>query len=386
MSPRLLFSALAVSGLIACSSARDAAAAGSVTATINLTTDQGKPCTVTTTDPLGLHLVQNGTNFTANPATLTGEGCGADGTTPKNPPTTPFILTPTPNPLVATVGQAFTVGWTITGGTTPITCTGSFSGAPAGATMSGWVQSATATVGANTRSVTPIAADVGNGAVAVSFTLAMTCSNADGSITSSALPITINPQAAVADCPAGRLVKAQLCYRSATQACTSDITAEATNMTTFDTWIGRYANTSGAITPAQPPYLDFAHQPGGAGPIFAITSTQYVGAQFTIPAASGTWTIGKKGQLAKAFPTDVSNGSNADMSISETCGDFDNVAAACRRMNMANSSPGVPWVFGEDSTGRCRLDSGKTYYLNVRTNGCTTGTCKLRIDGSVPSN
>jgi len=387
MSPRLL-SALVVSGLLSCAYAHDSTAADPVTATIDLTTDQGKPCTVTTTDPLGLHLEQNGTHLTANPATLTGEGCGTGAGGSTNPPTTPFVLTPDSSPLVATVGQPFKVSWILAGGVTPITCTGSASGAPATATLAAWKQSVVATIGANSRTVTPVAADVGNGTVAVTFTLAMKCSNADGSITSANLPITINPEPPPVDdsCPAGQLVGTKLCYKTASTACTPNTTAEATNMTIFDSWIGRRAASSTVIEPAQPPYLTFATQPGGSGPVFAIGDTQYVGAKFTVPAASGTWTVGKKGQLAKALPTDVNNGSNADMSISTTCGDFDNVPAACKRMNIANSGPGVAWVFGQDSTGRCRLDPNVTYYLNVRTNGCTTGTCRLRIDGSIPSN
>ena len=77
LSPSLL--ALAVALAAPCAFAQDSTAAGAVTATIDLTTDQGKPCTVTTTDPLGVHLQQNGTHLTANPATLSGDGCGTAG-------------------------------------------------------------------------------------------------------------------------------------------------------------------------------------------------------------------------------------------------------------------------------------------------------------------
>jgi len=381
MSPRSL-SALIVSGLISCAFAHDAVAAGTVTATIDLVTDQAKPCTITTTDPLGLHLEQNGTNFTANPATLTGTGCGTGATTQKYPPTTPFILTPTPNPLTATVGQAFTVSWIITGGTTPITCTGSFSGAPAGAALTAWTQAATAVVGTNTRSVTPTAADTGNSTTAVSFNLAMTCSNADGSITSSALPITINPASVPDSCPSGRLMKAPspgLCYKSPNGNCTVDSGAD--NLATFPIWIGRYRGTGG-ITPAAPPYLDF---PGasGAGPSFQITPTQYVSALFTVPTTNP---VGKIGQIVKAAGNIQTTGytaSNADVSISTTCGDFDsaNIPTACKRTNVSNDATAIRWIVGMDGGSNvCRLDYGQNYYLNVRTNGCTASVCTLRID------
>lgn len=384
MSPRSL-SALIVSALLSCAFARDSAAAGAVTATIDLVTDQAKPCTITTTDPLGLHLAQNGTNFTANPATLTGAGCGTAAGT-KNPPTTPFILTPTPNPLVAVVGQPFTVSWIITSGTTPITCVGSFSGAPATATLSSWVQSGAAVVGTNTRTVTPTAADIGNGTVGVSFTLTMTCSNVDGSITSSALPITINPAAIPDSCPAGRLTKAPtvnasslgLCYKSPNANCTTD--GGADNLTTFPIWLGRYRGTAG-ITPAAPPYLEF---PGasGAGPSFQIASGQYVSASFTVPT---TLAAGVSGSLVKAAGNIQGSGwyqTNADMSISSACGDFDsaNVPSECKATNVPNDGVGVRWIVGQDVAFKCRVNPGQTYYLNVRPNGCTQTWCTLRIN------
>lgn len=375
MSPRIL-SALIVSGLLSLACARDSVAAGTVTATIDLTTDQGKPCTVTTTDPQGLHLAQNGTNFTANPATLSGTGCGTESTGPKNPPTTPFVLTPSPNPLSANVGQAFTVSWTITGGTTPIMCAGSFTGAPAGATLTGWTQSVAATIGTNTRSITPTAADVGNGTTAVSFTLAMTCSNADGSITSSALPITINPAAQPDTCPANRLTTATLCYANVNKSCTA--TGEQNNLTAFPIWLGRYSPTVGTILPAVPPYLDFPG-PTGAGPTFFIAPGQYVSAVLAVPTSA---TVGASGKFSKAFGN-ITNYTNADFSISSTCGDFDSasIPTACKGTNVPNDGVGIRWTIDTPSTGKCLLTRGQTYYLNVRPNGCTNATCQLRVDG-----
>jgi|GEM_PF-3790289 len=388
MFPRILPALVATA--VSFAFAHVATAAGPVTATIDLTTDQGKPCTITTTDPLGLHLGQGGTNLTASPATLSGEGCGTGSTGPKNPPTTPFILTPNPNPLVATVGLPFTVSWTLTGGKTPITCAGSFSGAPASAALSGWVQSASANIGTNTRTITPTAADIGNGTVGVSFTLAMTCSNADGSITSSALPITINPTAPADNCPAGRVTKAPsvyagsygLCYQSPANLCTTD--GGQDNLTTFPIWIGRFRGTENGvarITPAAPPYLDF---PGasGSGPSFQIKAGQYVSARFTVPL---NLPVGKKGTFTKSAGNIQGSGwvqTNADMSISTACGDFDSasIPSTCKVTNAANDAPAIRWILGEDEAFKCRLEPGQTYYLNVRPNGCTATWCTIRID------
>ena len=386
MSPRLL-SALVVSGLLSCSFAQNSVAA--TTATIDLTTDQGKPCTVTTTDPLGLHLEQNGTHFVANPATLTGEGCGTGtGGSNANPPTTPFILSSNPNPLEIGVGQQFTVTWTLAGGATPITCTGSISDAPAGVTLAAWTAAAAGTVGQNTRTITPTAADIGNSTTAVSFNLKMTCTNASGSIASSPLAIKISPVAVppTDSCPAGRLTKAPsvyansygLCYKSPNGVCTTD--GGADNLATFPIWIGRHRGSTG-ITPAAPPYKEFPGE-SSSGPSFQIKAGQYVSALFTVP---NDITV-LNGTIVKAAGNIQGSGwiaSNADISISKTCGDFSaaGMVGQCTDTNVPNDGTAVRWIIDQPSAGRCTLVRGQPYYLNVRTNGCADNTwCTLRID------
>ncbi len=372
-------SVVAVSTLLGALFAGQSNAAGPVTATVNLTTVDGKNCTITTEDPDGLHLEPNGTSLIASLATLTGDGCGTGGGTGgANPPTTPFVLTPSPNPLVANVDQPFTVSWTLAGGVAPINCSGAFTGAPAGALMSDWVQSAPAVIGANSRQITPVAADQGGGASAVTFSLSLTCSNADGAITSAAIPITINPvnQGGGDNCPANRLTKANLCYRNIIGTCTTD--GGADNLTTFPIWLGRYADSSGTLTPTAPPYLDFPG-PTGGGPTFSISQGQYISARFTVPTGV---TVGRIGKFTKAFGN-ISNYTNADFSISTECGDFDSAAIgpSCKGLNVPNDGVGIRWRIDTTTSGYCRLNRGQTYYLNVRPVGCTNATCQLRIDG-----
>lgn len=376
MRPYPLLS-LAALGMTAFLSMHGTPASAQVTATINLTTTANKSCVATTTDPDGVHLAQNGTNLEASQVTLSGDGCGGGSGGTGNPPTTPFVLTSSPSPLVATVGTPFTVNWTLSGGAAPISCAGSFTGAPVGALMSNWVQSATATVGLNSRQVTPVAADVGGGTAPVSFSLTLTCSNGDGAITSSTLPITINPvDQGGGDCPANRLTNANLCYYNVNKSCTSD--GGANNLTTFPIWLGRYSPSPGVIVPAQPPYPEFPG-PTGTGPTFSINQGQYISALFTVPMDV---TVGRTGKFTKAFGN-ISNYTNADFAISTTCGDFDSasIPSACKGFNVPNDGVGIRWKIDTTASGYCRLNRGSTYYLNIRPVGCTNGTCLLRIDG-----
>ncbi|MBZ0223787.1 MAG: hypothetical protein IT467_02690 [Dokdonella sp.] len=372
---------IAVSGLSAALFVPQSQAAGPVTATINLTTVDGKNCTVTTEDPDGLHLESNGTSLMASLATLSGNGCGTGGGTGgANPPTTPFVLTPSPNPLIANVNQPFTVSWTLAGGAAPISCSGAFTGAPTGAVMSNWVQSAPAVIGANSRQVTPVAADQGGGTSAVTFSLTLTCSNADGAITSAAIPITINPvnQGGGDNCPnpQNRLTNANLCYFNVNKSCTNDSGAD--NLTTFPMWLGRYSPGAGTILPAAPPYMNFPG-PTGAGPTFSIGQNQYISAKLDVPT---TALSGKIGSFIKAFGN-ISNYTNADFSISPACGDFENssMPVACKATNITNDETGIRWIIDGTMANRCTLTRGQTYYLNVRPNGCQNPTCQLRIDG-----
>lgn len=310
-------------------------------------------------------------------STSTGGGAPTDTTdTSGDPPTAadPFVLSSNPTPLVAVVGKPFTIAWTLSGGATPITCAGSFTGAPAGALMSDWVKSAPAQLGNNSRVVTPAAADVGGGGNPVSFSLTLTCSNADGAITSAALPVTI--QAVDPTCPPNRLTHAKLCYRNVTLACTTDNGAD--NLTTLPMWLGRYCPSDQVILPTEPPYIDFPG-PTGAGPTFHIAPDQYVSAQFTVPS---NLEVGRIGKFTKTFGN-ISNYTMADFTIGSTCGDFDSadIQPGCKGFGVPNDGVGIRWIIETDSNGRCRLNHGQTYYLNVRPTTCTNATCQLRIDG-----
>ncbi|MCZ2250023.1 MAG: hypothetical protein LC111_14790 [Bacteroidia bacterium] len=98
-------------------------------------------------------------------------------------------------------------------------------------------------------------------------------------------------------------------------------------------------------------------------------------AYFTVPVNAQ---VGRKGQRIKAAGN-IGDGSRADVSISPACGDFDNVPAECKRMNVGQDEPVVHWSIGPNPY-RCVLERGSSYYINIRTNGYTTGACRIRID------
>ncbi|MGH8171934.1 MAG: hypothetical protein ACREPX_02225 [Rhodanobacteraceae bacterium] len=269
-----------------------------------------------------------------------------------NPPTpNNFVLTA---PAIGTTGSPFQVSWSVTGATS---CTGTASLNGSSASLPGW-----------TTVVTPTSPRTATAAVAGLYTLGMTCSNSQGSVTS--LPATIAIQQGDTSCPAGRQTVGNIFYPP------SQTLRNNVDLTMWDNIWGH--NTT---TDPQVPWPGF---PGSNPVIKNFNKTGYVAAKFHVPSNA----VGYQG-----FYKNISynGGPNLTMSISPNCGDFAPTQIACLKENVPAGDQGmVYWRQANGTNFYCHIDTDTDYYLNIKLtdptadgpNCAPSGTCYAHVQNN----
>ncbi|HEY6985473.1 MAG TPA: hypothetical protein VH375_05290 [Rhodanobacteraceae bacterium] len=121
--------------------------------------------------------------------------------------------------------------------------------------------------------------------------------------------------------------------------------------------------------------------PGASPTIATIGKTEYVGAEFQVPANA---LLTLNGTFKHVM---YGGGPNIDVAISQTCGDFQPAQQGCWvRDDPADDQPMLRWRMGSGSRYWCGLDPDTTYFMNIRfTDPHTTGpncsgiTCQSTI-------
>jgi hypothetical protein len=311
------------------------------TATIILTTVTGDNCVATTTDPLGLHLLADGTTVGATSVTLSGAACGG-GSVPS--PTGLALTGPQSSPIA---GSVFTVSWTIQGGT-PTECDGTAT-LPVGG---GWTTVTSPTP--QTRSVTA--------STAGAYTLTLDCFNQGGHDVAS-VPVTVLP-ADNGGCPATIYTGNQALTRLTTSTISYgiyDLTRTADTRNWENIW-GHVSNTDNAQlwpgpTSSQPVIRDFGR-------------TTYLAAQFHVPAGFSTTAFGQ--YLHANNPP----GPPVTASFSTTCGDFSpQPGTGCVVQQWPNDfSSALFWKSQSQNPSFCPLQPDTDYYLNMKLSDPATTT------------
>lgn len=272
-------------------------------------------------------------NVTCTNASGFAQGTGTAASAPQAPQPPNFALTA---PSSATVNTAFSVGWTVSGATT---CTGSASLNGNSVSLSGWTD-ANLTSPMPPRSVTATQAGT--------YTLKLTCSNANGQTQSA--PATVAVGAVGDTCPAGRQTQATVCYNynMANSACSAN-----TDVTSFN-------NIWGRLSPSDSPIAFPGNQ------FFAIfkdfNKTQYIAAKITVPASGMDPT-----SFGIITHGETLAGPNLTMSISDKCGDFSPTAPICLTTNTQGGQIGAKWKLSTATqVNGCPLVPGQSYYLNIK--------------------
>ena len=319
------------------------------TATIILTTATGD-CTATTTDPLGLHLLANSNvgAVGANGVTLSGAACGG-GSVP-NPPTG-LVLTPQSSPIA---GSAFTVSWTIQGGT-PTECDGTANGGTVDP-LSTWITVTSPTP--QTRTLTALTAGT--------YQLTLDCFNQGGhdpaSVSVTVLPVDNG------GCPA-TILSGGLGSQALTRLTTSTISygIYPTPTRTADTrnWENIWGHASSTDNVTLWP------GPDSSTPVIRdFGRTTYLAAQFHVPAGFSTTAFGQYGH-ANNPP-----GPPVTASFSTTCGDFSpQPGTGCVVQQWPDDlSSALFWKSQSTNPSFCPLQPDTDYYLNMKLSDPATTT------------
>ena len=286
----------------------------------------------------------NATGF----AQSAGVSAGGD-TAPPTPDNFPLTL-----PSVGTTGTPFQVGWTVVGATS---CTGMAALNGSSVDLPGWTD---ATSPLPPRNVTA--------SIAGLYTLAMTCSNTLGTVTS--LAATISVEQGDTSCPAGRQTVGNLFYPPST-ALRNNV-----DLTVWDNIWGHNTTSD--------PLVSWPGFPGANPVIKDFNKTGYVAAKFHIPSNA----VGYQG-----FYKNISynGGPNLTMSISPTCGDFHPAQTACLREDVPSGDQGmVYWRLSSGTNFYCHLDAGSDYYVNIKLtdptatgpNCAPSGTCYAHVQNN----
>jgi hypothetical protein len=270
---------------------------------------------------------------------------GALTATPAQLPPQPvgFSLTA---PSTAVVATPFLVSWTVTGATS---CTGSASLSGSGSvSLPGWTDTVTTT---SPRSVTA--------ALAGTYTLGLACQNSAGTTTSQAATVTVTTVGGQCSGPTGltRTTSGSVSYANQPGSVTRDYT--------------QYTELWGYSMPGEksgtaPPW------PGlqASSPVLAMGRSNFIAAQFTVPAGVPTAWWGNISHTTYSYGIDVT------AAISATCGDFNPVAACVNNGAFGGHFP--TWQTAPTGNS-CKLVPG-TYYLNIK----ATDPLQVGAGGSCP--
>ncbi|MGN6520642.1 MAG: hypothetical protein ACTHK2_14580 [Dokdonella sp.] len=280
---------------------------------------------------------------------------GGTATAPQQPPQPAnFALTPSANP--ATINIPFSVSWNVTGATS---CTGTASLDGSSVNLPGWTD---VTTTASPRTVTA--------SVAGGYTLGMTCSNAQGSVSSAPLALTVTGD--TGGCPAGRQTTADVCYSYGLgSSC-----AAGADVTQFTSIWGR--NAAGGPMIAFPGYQEFA--------VFKnLDKTKYIAAKIDVPLTgldpvmSGIITHGE------TYP-----GPALTVAISPTCGDFSPTTSICLTTGTTGGQIAGKWKLPTATqTNGCVITPGQSYYINIKatnpaqtSSDCSGNICKVTVQSN----
>lgn len=283
------------------------------------------------------------------------QGSGT-ATAPQQPPQPPnFALTPSANP--ATINIPFSVSWAVTGASS---CTGSATLGGSSVSLPGWTDVTTTT---SPRTVTA--------SVAGTYTLGLSCSNAQGSTASAPLNLVVNTDTSEG-CPAGRQTTADVCYSYGLgSSC-----AAGADVTQFASIWGR--NAVGASIIPFPGYQEFV--------VFkTFDKTKYLATKIDVPASgldpvsSGIITHGE------TYP-----GPALTVAISPTCGDFSPTTSICLTTGTSGGQIAGKWKLPTATqTNGCVLTPGQSYYINIKatnpaqtSSDCNGNICKVTVQSN----
>lgn len=106
---------------------------------------------------------------------------------------------------------------------------------------------------------------------------------------------------------------------------------------------------------------DWPGVPGASPTIKTIGRHEYVAAKFHVPPDALPTLNGTMKHVS------YWGGPPIDVSISQTCGDFDPIEPACIGTNSHNDdNPVVRWKLGNGSRSYCHLDTDTDYFVNIR--------------------
>ena len=267
-----------------------------------------------------------------------------------NPPTpNPLVLTP--SATTGTVGDTFSLNWTVAGATT---CAGSVTldGSPL-TSLSGWT---TTTSTSGPRSVTLNTAGT--------YAFSLRCENTAG-FTSGSTSITVSTAGGGGD--------------QCGQQQTGDVWYTTQLHTTID--ITKFENILGKPTVIDPPVVF----PGlNLSPkIKNLGKTAFVAAKFVVPANIAT---NKRGTISLG-ENEVFN-KKMTISISPTCGFAQNPPDNNCLLSNLNQGQGLTWKISGAGVA-CTLTPGQTYFLNMKFSSppddasCSASTCPLPLNNSV---
>jgi hypothetical protein len=227
-------------------------------------------------------------------------------------------------------------------------------------TLAGWTDGGTSPT--SPRSVTATTAGT--------YTLKMTCTNANGSTLSAPATVVVNP---VDGCPAGRQQQATVCY---TYAVSGSSCAPNTDVTKFENIWGRNAP---AGTPVLFPGLNYYNVIANMG------AQTYIAAQFVMPLTAPS---NLTGILAHGSTLP---GPNITYAISDQCGKFDPPNTQCGPgVDIPPGAAGAKWKLNTyTGSNGCPLVPGQTYFINLKVTDsslCGTGGSGAACEISTQSN
>lgn len=310
--------------------------------------------------PVNGVVVPNAGNYTMSVICTNSSGfaqAGGTASTPAQAPQPPnFALTPSANP--APLNSPFTISWSVTGAAS---CTGSASLGGSSVNLPGWTDVTTTT---SPRTITA--------SVAGSYTLGLSCSNAQGSTASAPLVLAVADTSGGCLAPTSRQTTADICYSYGLG--TSCI--PGADVTQFNSIWGRNAPGSNAIP--FPGYQEFVV-------LKTLDKTKYIAAKIDVPltgldlSSNGIITHGE------TYP-----GPNLTVAISSTCGDFNPSSSICAATGVSGGQIAGKWKLPTATqTNGCVLTPGQSYYLNIKatnpaqtSSDCSGNICKVTVQSN----
>jgi hypothetical protein len=316
---------------------------------------------------------------TATSSSGAGCGTGSSGNVTFGPA---FPLTPSATQLNSNTGS---VNFSFQALNASTQCVGSITGASGGS----FVGSNTLCTGSACGSVVNAVANFTNsGSSQVTYNVGVTCTGASGQATSNAT-VTVPNTVSTGSCPT---------IASTTSGITNFQQMTGSNVSV--TFTGTRGVVRGNIASFDSIFTPWPGNSGEIG-IFTLPNNLYVSLQFTVP--SNFFDLQPPGFVGQYTIGEGTSGYSApiSMSISTTCGDFSSptitgstVLANCWKNNKV-SDEGIVWhPDGTTGSGLCKLQEGKTYYLNfinanvsnvpplglgsassTKTSHCFSGTC-----------